>query len=198
MSVGGTPDTTSMSAAGCRVVPFQGRYTLATDDPQGNGMLLATLEGYRTAIFLQPAERPARKGIIDSVTCGCIPVPSTTAAQRSSALGWLWLTTVLLPGEAALNGSLNVLDALELSQGAARTHAAGASAERPSVTTAWWLSDAAETRWRSHWRSRRVSVLRGKPVRASPTYEDDKGSGAPTRTLLAPGPVSTRAWLSLH
>lgn len=115
---GGASDATSVSAAGCRVVPFQGRYTLANvDDPQGNGMLLATLEGYRTAIFsLQPAgDDPARKGIIDSVTCGCIPVLFHSQQRQLWPQhwgGWVADATVLLPGEAVLNGSLNVLDAL--------------------------------------------------------------------------------------
>jgi hypothetical protein len=39
-------------------------------------MLVATLDGYRRAVFsLQPAgDDPARKGLIDSATSGCIPV----------------------------------------------------------------------------------------------------------------------------
>ena len=65
------------NASACRTVSLGGRYTLAnTDDGEGNAMLRATLDGYRTSVFsLQPAgDDPARKGIIDSVTSGCIPV----------------------------------------------------------------------------------------------------------------------------
>ena len=102
----------------CRVVDFFGRYTLAnTDDPQGNAMLRTTLNAYRHATFsLQPAgDDPARKGLIDSVTCGCIPV---LFHEQQRMLwphhwgGWVRDATVLLPSDAVRNGSLNVLEAL--------------------------------------------------------------------------------------
>ena len=106
------------AAAGCRVVAFGGRYTLAnTDDPQGNAMLAATLRSYRTAVFaLQPAgDDPARKGLIDAATCGCIPVvfqPQQRALWPWHWGGWVADATVLLPLDAVLNGSLDVPAAL--------------------------------------------------------------------------------------
>lgn len=102
----------------CRTVDLGGRYNLAnTDDPQGHKMLLRVLASYRESVFsLQPAgDDPARKGIIDSITCGCIPVVFYEQQQQLWPWHWrAWSTesSVLLPHEAVLNGSLNVLEAL--------------------------------------------------------------------------------------
>ena len=106
------------SSNACRQVAFAGRYTLAnTDDREGNRMLVATLNGYRDAVYsLQPAgDDPARKGLIDSVTSGCIPVVFQEQQRMLWPLHWgSWVNdaTVLLPMDAVINGSLNVLDAL--------------------------------------------------------------------------------------
>ena len=106
------------SSNACRQVAFAGLYTLAnTDDREGNRMLVATLNGYRDAVYsLQPAgDDPARKGLIDSVTSGCIPVVFQEQQRMLWPLHWgSWVNdaTVLLPMDAVINGSLNVLDAL--------------------------------------------------------------------------------------
>ena len=108
----------STSPATCRTVSFNGRYTLAnTDDPQGHAMLRATLDGYRKSTFsLQPAgDDPARKGLIDSVTCGCVPVVFQEQQQQLWPHHWAaWVreATVRLPMDAVLNGTLDVLAAL--------------------------------------------------------------------------------------
>ena len=65
----------------------------------------------------QPAgDDPARKGIIDSLTCGCIPVLFYHESRQLWPAhwgGWASGASVLLPYEHVLNGSLNVLQALE-------------------------------------------------------------------------------------
>lgn len=110
--------TAKAQPSACRIVDFQGRYTLAnTDDPRGNDMLLETISAYRRATFsLQPAgDDPARKGIIDSVTSGCIPVLFYPQQRQLWPLHWGdWVAdaTVLLPAGAVLNGSLDVLSEL--------------------------------------------------------------------------------------
>ena len=80
-------------------------------------MLLETISAYRRATFsLQPAgDDPARKGIIDSVTSGCIPVLFYPQQRQLWPLHWGdWVAdaTVLLPAGAVLNGSLDVLSEL--------------------------------------------------------------------------------------
>jgi len=112
--------SSGLSAAGCRVVAFQGRYNLAnTDDPLGNAMLRQTLTAYQHAVFsLQPAgDDPARKGIVDSITSGCIPVLFQPQQRQLWPLHWgSWVAdaTVLLPMAAVLNGSLDVLATLRV------------------------------------------------------------------------------------
>ena len=102
----------------CRVIELFGRYNLAnTDDPQGHKILVDTLSSYREAVFsFQPAgDDPARKGIIDSITSGCIPVVFYEQQQQLWPWHWRdWATesSILLPHDAVLNGSLDVLEAL--------------------------------------------------------------------------------------
>ena len=77
-------------------------------------MLRSTLGAYREAVFaLQPAgDDPSRKAIIDALTCGCIPV-FFHAQQRQLWPhhwgDWVAEATVLLPAEAVLYGTLDVL-----------------------------------------------------------------------------------------
>ena len=102
----------------CRVVDLRGRYNLAgTDDREGHYMLQRTLFAYRRSVFaLQPAgDDPSRKGIIDAVTCGAIPVlfqPQQRQLWPHHWGGWVEHATVLLPIALVLDGSLNVLTAL--------------------------------------------------------------------------------------
>ena len=86
-------------------------------DSEGHATLGTTLDAYRRATFsLQPAgDDPARKGILDSLTCGCIPV---LFYEQQAALwplhwrDWAPQASVLLPHEAVLNGSLDVMRTL--------------------------------------------------------------------------------------
>ena len=118
VAAGGGAGSSSRFASTCHVITLQGRYSLAgTDDPQGNGMLLAALDSYRQSVFsLQPAgDDPARKGLIDSATSGCIPVlfqPQQRQLWPHHWGAWVADATVLLPMEAVLNGSLDVVETL--------------------------------------------------------------------------------------
>ena len=81
-------------------------------------LLLKVLHAMGGAIFsLQPAgDDPARKGIIDSLTMGCIPVIFYREQRELWQLHWgEWVnrSTVYLPAEEMLSNRTNIISALQ-------------------------------------------------------------------------------------